>query len=70
MDGSAAVTAVTASDLGNIVTTLQSQITVANILGVLGAGLAVAVTLGFMWWGGRKLVSIIMSAFRKGKVRV
>lgn len=51
-----------------VISTLTGQFSVANIVPVLSAAAATAVVLAFMWWGIRKVVKIIMAAFRKGRV--
>lgn len=58
------------SDFESIFTALQGQISVSTIVGVLAAVVGVCVGLVFMWWGIRKVVSMLMAAFRKGKVSV
>lgn len=51
-----------------VITSLTNQFSVANIVPVLTTAAATAVVLAFMWWGIRKVVKIIMAAFRKGRV--
>lgn len=51
-----------------VITTLTGQFSVENIVPVLTKAAAAAVVLAFMWWGIRKVVKIIMAAFRKGRV--
>lgn len=64
----AEATAVSATDFQSVLDTLQSQISVSTIVGVLVVAAGAAVGLAFMWWGVRKLVRVLMSAFKKGKV--
>lgn len=47
---------------------LKGQITVGNVVGVLVVGVGAVVGLVFMYWGIRKGVKALMSAFRKGKI--
>ena len=61
-------TAITTADFTSILTTLQEQISVSTVVGVLGVAAGAAVGLAFMWWGVRKLTRVLMSAFKKGKV--
>ena len=61
-------TAITATDFTSILTTLQEQISVSSVVGVLAVAAGAAVGLAFMWWGVRKLTRVLMSAFKKGKV--
>lgn len=61
-------TAVSSTQFMSVITELQGQISVSTIVEVLGVAAGVAVGLVFMWWGVRKLVGVLMSAFRKGKI--
>ena len=61
-------TPVTYSDIAPVITNLQQQITVANIVAFLAATMSVVVTLAFMWWGLRKVVRIFTAAWKKGKI--
>lgn len=61
-------TAITSADFTSVLTTLQEQISVATVVEVLAVLAGAAVGLAFMWWGVRKLVRVIMSAFKKGKI--
>lgn len=54
----------------NLIAVLSGTFSVNNITSAVGAGLAVAVVLALAWWGGRKVLRMIMSAFRKGRVSV
>lgn len=60
--------AITSSDFQSILTNLQAQISVSTIVEVLGVVVTACVGLAFMWWGVRKVISALMSAFKKGKV--
>lgn len=58
------------TDFKSIFDGLTAQVSVGSIVGVLAAVVGVCVGLVFMWWGIRKVVSMLMAAFRKGKVSV
>lgn len=63
----------TASLVENITPVLESmtsQLTIANIMLVLAAGLGAGIVFVLGWFGVRKLVSIIMAAFKKGTVKI
>lgn len=60
-------TTVTYSDLSSVVDVLTGQISVTNIIGVIAGIGAVCVGLVFFWWGLRKVIRMVMSAFKKGK---
>ena len=49
---------------------LTSQISVSTIVGVLASVAGAAIGMVFMWWGVRKLIRVLMGAFRKGKLSV
>lgn len=60
----------TASQLDGIFTSLNTQFNVAFVLGVVGAIIAACSALVAMWWGARKGVRMLMSAFKRGKLRI
>ena len=62
------VSAITSSDFQSVLSTLQAQISVSTIVGVLTTAAAAAIGMVFMWWGVRKVAQVLMSAFRKGKI--
>lgn len=64
------VSAVSASDWSSVITAMTSQISVATIVGVLATLVAAGIGLVFMWWGVRKAIGSLMTAFRKGKMKV
>lgn len=55
------------SDFSSIINTITSQVSVSTIVGVIGSITAVCIGLVFFWWAFRKVVKMIMSAFRNGK---
>ena len=59
---------ISTTDFQSVLTALTNQISVSSIVGVLAAAAGAAVGLAFMWWGVRKLVRVLMGAFKKGKV--
>lgn len=61
-------TAISSTDFTSVMTALQNQISVTSVVEVLAVLAGAAVGLAFMWWGVRKLVRVIMSAFKKGKI--
>lgn len=64
------VSAVSTSDFQSVITALQEQISVSTIVSVLAMGAGIAVGFAFMWWGVRKLIGVLMNAFKKGKVKI
>lgn len=60
------------SDIGGYLQTysviLREQIGVSNVVEVLAVIVLAVVGLVFMWWGVRKITSVLMKAFRKGKI--
>lgn len=63
-------TVVSAEQFTSVLEVLQSQVSVTTIVSVLGIAAGAAVGLAFMWWGVRKLVSVLMKAFKKGTVNM
>lgn len=61
-------TAIGWSDLSDVLTAITAQISVTTVIGVVAGAIGAAIGLVFMWWGVRKLIRVIMSAFRKGKL--
>lgn len=59
---------VTSADFQSVITSLQTQISVETIVGILGTCAGVSAGLAFMWWGVRKVSRSLMAAFKKGKI--
>lgn len=55
------------SDWAAVQTAITDQVNVANIAGVLASVIGVTIGLVFFWWGLRKVVRMIMSAFKRGR---
>lgn len=66
----------TTSDLGakeaaqGVMDIIHAQLNFTTVMEVIGVGLASAVAIFLGWWGIRKLVRIVMNAFKKGKVSI
>lgn len=56
------------SDLSSVLTAITNQISTTTVLGVVAGAIGAAIGLVFMWWGIRKLIRVLMSAFRKGRL--
>ena len=63
-------TVITYSDIAPIIEALQAQISVSTVITILAAAAGVCVGLVFMWWGGRKVVHMLMSAFKNGRLSI
>lgn len=63
-------TPVSATDWSAVLTAMTSQISVSTIVAALATFITAGIGLVFMWWGVRKLVRTVMSAFRGGKLSV
>ena len=61
-------TAIGWSDLSDVLTAITAQISVTTVIGVVAGAIGAAIGLVFMWWGVRKLIRVLMAAFRKGKL--
>lgn len=49
---------------------ITSTINISTILSALGIALGASVLLFFFWWGIRKVIRMVMGAFKKGQVNV
>lgn len=63
-------TPVAPTDWSAVLTAMTTQISVSTIVAALATFITAGIGLVFMWWGVRKLVRTVMSAFRKGKLSV
>lgn len=70
MEGGATADAITSSSFSSVLTALQGQISVSTVVEVLAVVVGACVGLAFMWWGVRKVIRALMSAFKKGRVSV
>lgn len=61
---------VTSSDWASVMSAMTSQISVATVVGVIATLVTAGIGLVFMWWGLRKAIKSLMSAFSKGKMKV
>ena len=64
----ATATAVAPEAWASVMTALTSQISVSSVVGVLASLVTAGIGLVFMWWGVRKALRSLMSAFRRGKM--
>lgn len=51
-----------------VTTAVTSQFNITTIASIIGVVLAGCVGLFLFWWGARKVVRMIASAFKKGKI--
>ena len=68
MEGGA--TAITSSAWESVMTAITGQISVTTVVGVLATVAGACVGLVFMWWGLRKAISALMSAFKKSRLSI
>lgn len=61
---------VTATDWASVITAMTGQISVETIVAVLATLVTAGIGLVFLWWGVRKAVGSLMSAFRKGRISI
>lgn len=61
-------TAIGWSDLSDVLTAITGQISVTTVIAVVAGAIGASIGLVFMWWGVRKLIRVLMAAFRKGKL--
>lgn len=58
-----------AIDWTPILNALSSGLSSSEIIAIIAAGLGVSVGMVILWWGSRKLVKMVMSAFQSGKIK-
>lgn len=63
-------TAITSSAFSSVIEAVTAQVSVSTVVEVLVYAVPVVIGLVFMWWGVRKVVRMVMSAFRKGRISV
>lgn len=63
-------TVVSAADWASVISAMTSQISITTVVGVLATLVTAGIGLVFMWWGVRKAIASLMSAFKKGKMNV
>lgn len=56
--------------LSSLFTSLGADFTPETLVGILGIPLAVCVGLFLFWFGGRKIVRMITSALRSGRLKI
>lgn len=61
---------ITSSSFSGVITAITSQISVSTVAEVLTYAAGIAIALVFFWWGVRKALRVLMSAFRKGRMSV
>lgn len=52
----------------SVLETATSTLNITNIVAIIGAGIGAVIALFLGWWGARKLVKMLKSAFTKGKI--
>lgn len=63
-------TAVTAIDVSAIQTALTGAISPEQIVTLLATAIGAGIGLVLVWFGARKLVSVVMSALKKGRLSI
>lgn len=58
------------ADYDPVVSALTASVTTTELATVLAAGVSGAIGLVLLWWAARKVVGMIMRAFRRGKLRL
>lgn len=62
--------AITSTSFSGVITAITAQISVTTVAEVLTYAAGIAIALVFFWWGVRKALRVLMSAFRKGRMSV
>lgn len=58
------------SDISDILSSVTTQFSVANIVAVIAGILGVTTAFVFLWWGVRKAYRAIIAGTTRGKARV
>ena len=69
-DGAASGGTEAVSAVQTVFTNVTGTINISNVVAILGIVVGACVGLVLMWFGIRKVIKIIMGAFRKGKISV
>lgn len=64
-----ASTVVSFTTFKSVIDAITAQVSVANIVSVLAAAAAIAITFVFMWWGVRKVTRMVMGSARSGSIK-
>ena len=56
------------SDLSSVLSALTDQISVTTVIAVIAGTITASIGLVFMWWGVRKLVRVLVQAFKSGRL--
>lgn len=62
-------TTVTFATFKSVIDAITNQVSVQNVVTVLAAAAAIAITFVFMWWGVRKVTRMVMGSARSGSIR-
>lgn len=62
--------AISSTSFSGVITAITGQISVSTVAEVLTYAAGIAIALVFFWWGVRKALRVLMSAFRKGRMSV
>lgn len=62
--------AITSTSFSGVISAITGQISVTTVAEVLTYAAGIAIALVFFWWGVRKALRVLMSAFRKGRMSV
>lgn len=61
---------ISSTSFSGVITAITGQISVSTVAEVLTYVAGIAIALVFFWWGVRKALRVLMSAFRKGRMSV
>ena len=61
---------ISSSSFSGVISAITGQISVSTVAEVLTYAAGIAIALVFFWWGVRKALRVLMSAFRKGRMSV
>jgi hypothetical protein len=59
----------TTTDWSTLTNAISSSLSANEVLGVMGTIVASGAGLVLVWFGGRKIVNAVISAFKSGKIK-
>lgn len=56
--------------INQVFSSITGAVSIETIASILGIALASAVGFFLLWWGARKVVRMVVGAFRSGRIKI
>lgn len=66
----ASVFASTTTDFSPITDAISQKLTVAEVSGIIASVIGAGIGFVLLWWGARKLIRSLITAFQNGKIKL